>query len=115
MQVISWDAVQRLLVLDRVQDPGNLGTLLRNAEGLGWDAVFLMGCCDPHNDKAIRAARGSTFQVNCANACYKPSSQYAVKFSVELLRANAVRMNWLPGMRHKGASISLSLCRCSMR
>lgn len=61
--VPEWNIVRRLLVLDRVQDPGNLGTLLRNAEALGWDALFLMDCCDPYNDKAIRAARGATFQV----------------------------------------------------
>lgn len=62
-KIFHWERVQRLLVLDQVQDPGNLGTLLRNAEALEWDAVFLLGCCDPYNDKAIRAARGSTFQV----------------------------------------------------
>lgn len=52
----------RLLILDRISDPGNLGTLLRTALALGWDGVFLIdGCCDPFNDKALRAAKGSTF------------------------------------------------------
>lgn len=45
----------RVLALDRVQDPGNLGTLVRTAAALDWDAVFLLpGCCDPFNDKALR-------------------------------------------------------------
>ncbi len=53
-----------LLVLDGINDPGNLGTLIRTALALGWQAVFLLGsCCDPFNDKAIRAAKGATFRL----------------------------------------------------
>ncbi|XP_049932897.1 uncharacterized protein LOC126409933 [Nymphaea colorata] len=56
--------LNRLVVLDGIQDPGNLGTLLRTAMAFGWDGVFLLpGCCDPFNDKAIRASRGSCFQI----------------------------------------------------
>ncbi|BDA40750.1 probable rRNA methyltransferase 3, mitochondrial [Coccomyxa sp. Obi] len=56
--------IQRLLALERVQDPGNLGSLLRTAAGLGWDGVFLLpGCCDPFNDKALRASRGAAFKL----------------------------------------------------
>ncbi|PIA46513.1 hypothetical protein AQUCO_01500214v1 [Aquilegia coerulea] len=54
----------RVLVLDGIQDPGNLGTLLRSAVAFRWDGVFLLpGCCDPFNDKALRASRGSAFQL----------------------------------------------------
>ncbi len=56
--------LRRLLVLDGVQDPGNLGTLLRTALALGWQAVYLLeGCCDPFNDKAVRASRGASFRI----------------------------------------------------
>jgi TrmH family RNA methyltransferase len=55
--------LQRLLVLESVQDPGNLGTLLRCAAAFGWDAVWLLpGCCDPFNDKALRASRGAALR-----------------------------------------------------
>jgi RNA methyltransferase, TrmH family len=51
-------AVSRLLILDAVQDPGNLGTLLRTAAAFGWEGVLLLpGCADPFNDKVVRAAR----------------------------------------------------------
>ena len=56
--------VDKVLVLDAVQDPGNLGTLLRAAAAFGWcHVVLLQGCCDPFNDKAIRAGRGAQWAL----------------------------------------------------
>lgn len=53
-----------LLVLDAVQDPGNLGTLARTAEALGAAAlVALPGTVDPWNPKSVRAAMGATFRL----------------------------------------------------
>ena len=44
--------IRRILALDGIQDPGNLGTLVRTSLALGWDAVALLpGTCDPFNDK----------------------------------------------------------------
>lgn len=54
----------RILVLDGIADPGNLGTLLRTALALGWQGAYLLeNCCDPYNDKALRAAMGATFRL----------------------------------------------------
>ncbi len=62
----------RLLVLDGVSDPGNLGTLLRTAQAFGWDGVyFLDGCCDLFNDKALRAAKGATFHLPYAHGSWQ--------------------------------------------
>ncbi|CCB90663.1 uncharacterized tRNA/rRNA methyltransferase YsgA [Waddlia chondrophila 2032/99] len=56
--------LQRLLVLENLNDPGNLGTLIRTSLAFGWDGVFLLGnCCDPFNDKAIRASKGAIFKL----------------------------------------------------
>lgn len=53
---------KRILVLDRIADPGNCGTLLRTALALGWDGVVATaGSVDFFNDKALRAAKGATF------------------------------------------------------
>lgn len=52
------------LVLDRVRDPGNLGTLLRAAAGAGVTAVYLSaGSVDPFNPKVVRAGMGAHFRV----------------------------------------------------
>jgi TrmH family RNA methyltransferase len=54
-----------ILALDGVSDPGNVGTLLRTAAGLGWEGVFFLpGCADPMNDKALRGAKGATFWID---------------------------------------------------
>jgi TrmH family RNA methyltransferase len=58
-----------VLVLDGVQDPGNFGTLLRTAEGLGVAGVVAVeGTVDPWNPKAVRASAGSIFRVPVVRA-----------------------------------------------
>lgn len=53
-----------ILVLDGVQDPGNLGTLVRSAAAFGCDmAVCLPGTVDPWNPKAVRASAGALFRL----------------------------------------------------
>lgn len=54
----------RLLLIDAVQDPGNIGTMIRTASAAGIDAVILgKGCADPFNPKTVRSAQGSHFQI----------------------------------------------------
>lgn len=59
------------LILDRISDPGNLGTLLRSARAFGFSEIVLTPeTCDPFNDKALRAAKGSTFFLNITESSY---------------------------------------------
>ncbi|MGD8586760.1 MAG: RNA methyltransferase [Chloroflexota bacterium] len=53
-----------LLILDRVADPGNVGTMLRTAAAAGVDGVLLSpGCVDPYNPKAVRATMGALLRL----------------------------------------------------
>lgn len=53
-----------LLLLDEIQDPGNLGTIVRTAEAAGVDAVVLgKGSVDLYNGKVVRATMGALFRV----------------------------------------------------
>ncbi len=62
----------KLLILDGVQDPGNIGALMRSAKAFGFDTIVLgEGCCDIYNDKAIRASQGAIFKLNFINANLK--------------------------------------------
>lgn len=52
------------MVLDNLQDPGNLGTIVRTAEGAGVDAIFLSkGSVDIYNPKTIRSTMGSIYRM----------------------------------------------------
>jgi RNA methyltransferase, TrmH family len=53
-----------IVALDRVRDPGNLGTILRTADAAGADGVLLIGeSCDPFSVEAVRASMGSIFSI----------------------------------------------------
>ncbi len=57
------------MILDRIQDPGNMGTIIRTADSAGVDAIIaLKGCVDIYNPKVIRSTMGSIFDVNIIDA-----------------------------------------------
>ncbi len=62
-------AASFVVVLDRVGDPGNLGTILRSAEAAGADLVVLTpGSVDPFNPKVVRSSAGALFHVPVVTA-----------------------------------------------
>ncbi|HCJ4487560.1 TPA: RNA methyltransferase [Listeria innocua] len=55
---------KKLLLVDAVQDPGNVGTLIRTADAAGYDCVVLgRGSADLYNPKVIRSTQGSHFHI----------------------------------------------------
>ncbi|KAI4314440.1 hypothetical protein L6164_027348 [Bauhinia variegata] len=79
-------ASHRILVLEGIQDPGNLGTLLRSAVAFRWDGVFLLpGCCNPLNTKALRASRGATFQLPIVSGSWIHLESLIDEFQMKLL------------------------------
>lgn len=57
------EKLSRVIVLENVQDPGNVGTVLRTADAFGMDMVVLCGACaDPYNPKVVRASMGAIFR-----------------------------------------------------
>ena len=67
---LSEDA--QVLVLDRVMDPGNVGTLVRTAYGLGWDAVMAVECADPFGSKAVRSSMGACLLMPVLECSWGP-------------------------------------------
>ncbi|KAI4328119.1 hypothetical protein L6164_020501 [Bauhinia variegata] len=88
-------APHRILVLEGIQDPGNLGTLLRSAVAFRWDGVFLLpGCCDPFNGKALRASRGASFQLPIVSGSWIHLESLKDEFQMKLLGGHPEE-NWV--------------------
>ena len=51
-----------MVLLDGIQDPGNLGTILRTADALQIPVALLEGCADPYGHKVVRASMGAVFR-----------------------------------------------------
>lgn len=52
-----------MLLLDRIQDPGNLGTILRTADAFDIPVALTNGCADPYSEKTVRASMGAVFRT----------------------------------------------------
>lgn len=60
-----------MLILDRIQDPGNLGTILRTADALEVPVALLEGCADPYNHKTVRASMGAVFRTQVVTTTWQ--------------------------------------------
>ncbi len=64
ISTISVSESSLLVVIDSVQDPGNVGTIIRTADAFGVQAVVLTkGCADVYNSKTLRSSMGSVFHI----------------------------------------------------
>jgi len=76
------------LVLDRLSDPGNLGTSLRTADAAGAEAVFLApGTVDAHNPKVVRAAMGAHFHLPITERTWDELAERLTQVEVWLAEA----------------------------
>lgn len=63
--------VPGMLLLDGIQDPGNLGTILRTADALQVPVVLLEGCADPYSHKVVRSSMGAVFRTPVVQATWE--------------------------------------------
>ena len=78
---------QFALLLEDIQDPGNLGSILRSAAAAGCDAVFLsQGCADAWSPKVLRAGMGGHFALNLYESA--DLLQVAAEFTGKILSAS---------------------------
>lgn len=78
-RIRPWEPVSpgRTLLLETIQDPGNLGTILRTANALGMDTVLLTGnCADPYGPKAVRAGMGAVFRQRFLELTWEEACAY---------------------------------------
>ncbi len=63
-----------MLLLDGIQDPGNLGTILRTADALDVPVVLLEGCADPYSHKVVRSSMGAVFRTSVVQSDWQTVS-----------------------------------------
>lgn len=86
--------LDKLLVLDRIKDPGNLGTIVRSALAFGWNHLFFLpGSCDLFNDKVIRASAGSCFFVKREEGDFKRLQELQKKLKLQPFIADTKGVN----------------------
>jgi TrmH family RNA methyltransferase len=90
LESLSRTATTRVLVLDAIQDPGNVGTLVRTGAALGTAAVVaLPGTADLWNAKAVRSGVGSHFRVLALHASVEELTSFLAAERIALWGADA--------------------------
>ena len=60
-----------MLLLDGIQDPGNIGTILRTADALDIPVALLEGCADPYSHKVVRSSMGAVFRTSVVQTTWE--------------------------------------------
>ena len=89
-----------MLLLDGIQDPGNLGTILRTADALDIPVALLEGCADPYSHKVVRASMGAVFRTPVVQTTWQEAERaFAdahIPVAVTALTANAQDLREAP-------------------
>lgn len=85
---------KRLLVLDGIQDPGNMGTLIRTALAFGFEGIFIReGSVDPYSPKVLRASMGASLYIPIQIGTKEEMIEIAEKNSLKIYIADAQGSN----------------------
>jgi len=119
---------ERWLVLDGLQDPGNVGTIWRTADAFGASGLILCDSCDPWNPKVVRATMGAVFRLNVYEGSMDDAAAllersglplYATALREDTLDAREVdlrRSAVIIGSEGRGVSRrALELCRATVK
>ena len=89
----SRDGYHKIVYLDKINDPGNLGTIIRTAVAFDYDAVILSeGTVDLYNEKVIAASKGAIFAIDIINDSID-NYQYNHKVIVSALDDESIPLN----------------------
>ena len=120
----NYDTARTITLIDAVQDPGNLGSIFRNAVGFGMDGIILgRGTVDPFNPKTVRGSSGSFLRMPFETGidlqerfsllrqkgfCIVATSPHAKKSIKDLTQRQAKRIALLIGNEGSGTNRQVS-------
>jgi len=89
---------KKYIVLINVQDPGNMGMIIRTADALGIDAIIVSECCDLYSPKVIRSTMGSIFRVKIyeepdTDKIFSELSEKNIKSFAGVIDSDALNIN----------------------
>ena len=76
--------VPGMLLLDGIQDPGNLGTILRTADALDLPVALLEGCADPYSHKVVRSSMGAVFRTEVIQTTWETVKAACAKAGIPI-------------------------------
>ncbi len=82
-----------ILILDRIQDPGNLGTIIRTAAATGLNTIVLIDTVDPYSPKVVRSSSGGVFYTDIYRMTETEIIDYVSKKNISLLVADMGGVN----------------------
>ena len=80
----SFEPKAGMLFLDGIQDPGNLGTILRTADALDIPVALLEGCADPYGPKTVRASMGAVFRERVVQTRWEDARKACAAASIPI-------------------------------
>ena len=96
----GFNSVGNSLILDNLQDPGNVGTLIRSALAFGFKDIYLIEGVDPYNEKVIRSSAGTIMKVRLHQCSYeeleKNKTKVAKNFMVADMKGEPINKIYLP-------------------
>lgn len=96
MPKVNVDLGQKIILCDDVQDPGNLGTMIRSAYSFGFDTCIVSNkSVDIYNDKTVRASQGAIFHMNLVRGNLK---DFVVKLKNEDFKVYATSLRNAKGL-----------------
>lgn len=84
---------QPILILDRIQDPGNMGTIIRTATATGIKTIVLIDCTDAYSPKVIRSSSGGVFYLDIFRLSENEIALFCKNHGIELLVADMAGEN----------------------
>lgn len=86
MEDYNADKHKKIIILDRLRDPGNLGTIIRTADAAGFDMIIMTkGCVDVYNPKVVRSAMGSMFYMDIVSTSQEKALETLKNNNVEIV------------------------------